>query len=83
MWRVARSDLPYVVVHAGDGEVGCQVGRVGGTYDEGEEPPAAHDNPQGHRAHHTVPSYRGRERTCQYPDWVEDRASTVMRFLIG
>jgi len=36
--------LPNGVVHTGDGEVGGEVGRIGGAHDEGEEPPAAHDD---------------------------------------
>ena len=54
-------DLPDSVVHPGHGEVGCQVGCVGGTHDECEEPPAAHNDPQCHRAHHVVTPYRERE----------------------
>lgn len=40
--------LPHSVVHARHGEVGGQVGCVGRTHDEGEEPPAAHDDAQSH-----------------------------------
>lgn len=42
--------VPDGVVHPGDGQVGGQVGRVGRADDEREEPPAAHDDPQGHGA---------------------------------
>lgn len=60
MWR-GGSDLPDGVVHARHGQVGCQVGRVGGTNNEGKKPPAAHDDAQGHGAHHAVPTYMVRE----------------------
>lgn len=44
----AAASSPHGVVHARHGEVGGQVGSVGRTHDEGEEPPAAHDDAQSH-----------------------------------
>lgn len=56
----ACEDLPYGVIHPGHGEVGCQVGRVGGADHKGKEPPAAHDDAQSHGACRRVAPWRGR-----------------------
>lgn len=45
---------PDGVVHPGHCEEGSKIGGVGGAHDEGEEPPAAHHDAQGHGVHRAV-----------------------------
>lgn len=50
--------LPYGVVHPGHCEECRKIRRVGGTHNEGEEPPAPHHNAHGHGVHWGFATYR-------------------------
>lgn len=58
--------LPDGVVHARHGEVGGQVGGVGRAHDEGEEPPAAHDDTQRHRSQDGVAAWGDTNRGARH-----------------
>lgn len=53
-----EADVPYGVVHPGHCEESSKVGCVGGTHNEGEEPPAAHHDAHGHRVHRRLATCR-------------------------